>query len=338
MRQPPPAVPPRPAPPGIVPRRRFLRTALAAAPMLAAGCARPEPPYPGRELRVIVHAAPGGLSDTVARYTARGLDDALGVPVICENRVGAMGAVAFAVVRRSAADGYTIGYAPVDLSIIPHMGYTDITPDDFDLLAMHHRAPAVLVVPADAPWRTLGELVTQLRERPDTVALGTSGPASVWQIAGLSFARAVGGRVIYVPFPGSGPAVTALLGNHIHVVVAGVPEVQAVVRAGAVRMLGLMGDVRSPVFPDVPTFRELGLDLHFEAWGGFMVTKGVPDDRRALLEREVLAAFDGEAFRTYCRTAGLDVQALDATAFRAFMRSESTRFARLVREIGLVQA
>lgn len=304
---------------------------------LAASCARTEPPYPGREIRIIVHAAPGGLSDTVARYTARGVNDGLDVPVVCENRVGAMGAVAFAVVRRSPADGYTVGYAPVDLSIIPHMGYTDITSADFDLLAMHHRAPAVLVVSASSPWQTLDDLVTQVRTQPGSVALGTSGPASVWQIAGLSFAQRAGGRFIYVPFPGSGPAVTALLGGHIQAVVAGVPEVQAVVRAGAVRMLGLMGDARSPVFPDVPTFREQGMDMHFEAWGGFMVPRGVSAERRALLAEAIRTAFDAPEFRTYCRTAGLDVHALDAVAFTAFMRSESTRFARLVRETGLVR-
>ena len=303
----------------------------------AAACARPEPSYPGRELRLIVHAAPGGLSDTVARYTARGVSAELGVPVVCENRVGAMGAVAFAVVRRSPADGYTLGYAPVDLSIIPHMGYTDITAADFDLLAMHHRAPAVLVVSADAPWQTLDDLVAQVRTRPGSVALGTSGPASVWQIAGLSFAQQAGGRFIYVPFPGSGPAVTALLGRHIQAVVAGVPEVQAVVRAGAVRMLGLMAEARSPVFPDVPTFSEQGFDMHFEAWGGFMMPKGVPAERRQLVARAIRTAFEAPEFLAYCRTAGLDVHALDGEAFTAFLESESTRFARLVRDTGLVR-
>lgn len=318
-------------------RRVFLQATAGAVAGAASACARPEPPFPGREIRFIVHAAPGGLSDTVARYTARGVSDRLGVPVLCENRVGAMGAVAFSVVRQSTPDGYTVGYAPVDLSIIPHMGYTNIGPGDFDLLAMHHRAPAVLVVSASSPWHTLADLITQVRTQPGSVALGTSGPASVWQIAGLSFAQQAGGRFIYVPFPGSGPAVTALLGHHIHAVVAGVPEVQAVVKAGSVRMLGLMGDARSAVFPDVPTFREQGLDMHFEAWGGFMMPRGVPDERRALVAGAIREAFDAPEFRTYCRTAGLDVHALDAEAFTAFMQRESTRFARLVRETGLVQ-
>ena len=91
---------------------------------------------------------------------------------------------------------------------------------------------------------------------------------------------------------------------------AGVPEVQALVRGGAVRLLGIMGEGPSPVFPDVPTFRDEGLDLLFEAWGGFMMPRGVAAPILARLEQEVLAAFQQDTFATYCRTAGLDVQPL----------------------------
>ena len=117
---------------------------------------------------------------------------------------------------------------------------------------------------------------------------------------------------------------------------AGVPEVQALVRGGAVRLLGIMGDGPSPIFPDVPTFRGEGLDLIFEAWGGFMMPRGVAAPIRAQLEQAVLAAFQQDTFRTYCRTAGLDVQPLPSAEFRMFVDPESARYARLVREFGFV--
>ena len=304
---------------------------------LAAACGREEPPYPGREIRLIVHAAAGGMSDTVARYTARGLNDAFGVPVVTENRVGAMGAVAFSAVRAAAPDGYTVGYTPVEMAVIPNLRYTDIRWQDFDLLARHHRAAAVIGVQASSPWHSLQDLVAAMR-RPEgrRLALGTAGPASVWHLGGVSFARQVGASFIYVPFPGSAPSVTALLGGHTDVVVAGLPELQAVVRGGAVRMLGLMSDVRSDAFPDVPTCREQGVDLIFEAWGGFMVPRGVPAERRTLLAQTILQSFEAEAFRAYCRTSGLDVQVLGPEAFTQFVEAESGRFARIVREEGLV--
>ncbi len=303
--------------------------------MFAAGCVRQERPWPSREVRVIVHAPPGGMSDTVARFTSRGLDERLGVPVLCENRVGAMGAVAFSAVKYAAPDGYLIGYAPVELAVVPHLRYVDLSTGDFDLLARHHRAPAALAVASDSPYTTLAAFLDALRGGA-RIKLGTAGPLSVWHLGALALARHLDRTFVYAPFPGSGPATTALLGGHVDAVMAGVPEVQALVRGGAVRLLGIMGEASSPVFPDVPTFRSAGLDLIFEAWGGFMMPRGVAPETLARLEQDVLAAFELPAFRTYCSTAGLDVQPLDATGFRAFVEQESARYARLVREFGFV--
>jgi len=317
-------------------RRGFLRGGLAAmVAATAAGCARPEGPWPSRELRVIVHAAPGGMSDTVARFTARGLNERLGVPVLCENRVGAMGAVAFSAVKYAAPDGYVIGYAPVELAVVPHLQYVDLSTGDFDLLARHHRAPAALAVASSSPYRTLDAFLDGVRGGA-RVAMGAAGPLSVWHLGTLALGRYIGRPFIFAPFPGSGPATTALLGGHIDAVMAGVPEVQALVRGGAVRLLGIMGGGPSPIFPDVPTFRSQGIDLLFEAWGGFMMPRGVAPPILARLEREILAAFEQPAFVTYCRTAGLDVQPLGSVDFRAFVDEEATRYARLVREFGLV--
>lgn len=320
-----------------VTRRRLLQSAMGAFAVSAGGCRRDEPAFPGREIRVIVHAAAGGMSDTVARYTARGLNESFGVPVICENRVGAMGAVAFSAVREAAPDGYTLGYTPVEMAVIPNLRYTDIRWQDFDLLARHHRAAAVVGVLTSSPWHSLQDLVADMRRTGvRRLALGTAGPASVWHLAGLSLARQVGASFIYVPFPGSAPSVTALLGGHTEVVIAGLPELQAVVRGGVVRMLGLMSDTRSPAFPDVPTCREQGVDLVFEAWGGFMAPRGVPADRRTLLTDAILKAFDAPPFREYCRVSGLDVQVLGPDGFTQFVDAEATRFAKIVREEGLV--
>lgn len=317
-------------------RRGLLQSTLGAFTLSLAGCRRAEPAFPGREIRVIVHAAAGGMSDTVARYTAHGLNEAFNVPVICENRVGAMGAVAFSVVRDAEPDGYTVGYTPVEMAVIPNLRYTDIRWQDFDMLARHHRAAAVVGVPASSPWHSLQDLVAAMRTGTRRLALGTAGPASVWHLGGLSLARHVGGSFIYVPFPGSAPAVTALLGGHTDVIVAGVPELQGVVRGGAVRLIGLMSEARSSAFPDVPTAREQGIDLVFEAWGGFMVPKGVPPERRTMLSDAILEAFDAEPFREYCRTSGLDVNALGPDEFTAFVEAEAKRFARIVEEEGLV--
>ncbi len=285
---------------------------------------------------MIVHAAPGGMSDTVARFTSRGLNERLGVPVLCENRVGAMGAVAFSAVKYAAPDGYVVGYAPVELAVVPHLRYVDLSTDDFDLLARHHRAPAALAVLVRVAVSHVARSSSTRCARGERIRMGSAGPLSVWHLGTLALSRHLGHNFIFAPFPGSGPATTALLGGHVDAVMAGVPEVQALVRGGAVRLLGIMGDTPSPVFPDVPTFRSEGLDLIFEAWGGFMMPKGVASSTLARLEQEILAAFQLAPFLTYCRTAGLDVQPLPSKEFRAFVDAESTRYAQLVREFGFV--
>jgi tripartite-type tricarboxylate transporter receptor subunit TctC len=128
---------------------------LALACSLAVVGCGPEGPYPSRELRLVVQASPGGMSDAISRYVARGLQERLGVPVVAENRVGAAGMLAFSFVSRSRPDGYTFGYAPVELAILPHLGYSRVTIDDFDFLALHTRAPAVVAVRDDAAMSDL---------------------------------------------------------------------------------------------------------------------------------------------------------------------------------------
>ena len=318
-------------------RRRFLHTCVAAVAGAGAACARQEGPWPSRDVRVVVHAAPGGMSDTVARFTARGLNEILQVPVLCENRVGAMGAVAFSAVKHAQPDGYLVGYAPVELAVVPHLRYVDLSLGDFDVLARHHRAPAALAVPTSSPYRTLRDFLDAARSGT-RIAMGAAGPLSVWHLGVLALGRSLGRAFVFAPFPGSGPATTALLGGHVDAVMAGVPEVQALVRGGAVRLLGIMADAPSPVFPEAVTFRSEGLDLIFEAWGGFMMPRGVPRDTLARLEQGILSAFQQQAFLTYCQTAGLDVQPMGSAEFRAFVEAETTRYARLVREFGFVRA
>ena len=300
---------------------------------MAAGCGA-EGPYPSREIRLVVHASPGGISDAVSRHVARGLQDRLGVPVVAENRVGAAGSLALSFVARSEPDGYTIGYAPVDMTIIPHLGYSRVSLDDFDYLALHTRAPAALAVRADAPWRTVAEFVEAGAARP--LNMGTSGSGSIWHLASMALARATGLTLTSVPFPGSGQAVTALLGGHVDAVIAAPFEVDPHVRAGALRVLGVMADEPSPLLPDVPTFPSLGFsDLTIDAWGGFLAPRGVPADRQQTLSAALVEVLRGDEFARFARERGLDVEVITGEAFRAFVRRETDEFGALVKRAGL---
>lgn len=308
---------------------------LAMAALLSlAGCAG-EGVYPDREIRIIVHAAPGGISDSVSRYIARELQEQLGVPVVCENRVGAAGSIALSYVARSEPDGYTVGYAPVEMTIIPHLGFSQVTPDDFDYLILHTRAPACLAVPSTAPWQTLEDFVQAARQSPGRINMATSGTGSIWHLASLALSQQAALQLNYVPFPGSAQAVTALLGGHVDAVVAGPSEVQAHVEAGNLRLLGVMSDERSPIFPDLPTFGEQGYDIEIEAWGGFVAPKGLPPDRQKKLIDAMQTVLQSEDARRFCAERGLEIDLMSGQAFAAFVQEEYRQFSALVKQAGL---
>lgn len=301
---------------------------------LALPACGPEGPYPSREIRLVVHASPGGISDAVSRHVSRGLQERLGVPVVAENRVGAAGSLALSFVARSKPDGYTIGYAPVDMTIIPHLGYSRVSLDDFDYLTLHTRAPGALAVRTDAPWTDVRTFVEAARTRRPS--MGTAGSGSIWHLAGLALSRAIDVPFTYVPFSGSGQAVTALLGGHVDAVVAAPFEVDAHVRAGTVRVLGVMAEASSPLLPDVPTFPALGYpDLAIDAWGGFLAPAGLPADRREHLTGALVDVLKGNDFQRFARERGLEVEVVTGQAFERFVRSEAAEFGTLVKRAGL---
>jgi tripartite-type tricarboxylate transporter receptor subunit TctC len=313
----------------------FLFAWLCVLACSAAACTRQEGPFPSHEIRLVVHASPGGISDGVSRYLGRELQQELRVPVIVENRPGGGGAVAFSYIAAAKADGYTIGYAPVDLAITPHLGYARVSPADFDALVMHTRASAALAVRADAPWKTLEEFVEAARAKRLGINLATAGPGSLWQLGSIELSRRIGTEFNYVPFPGSGPSVTALLGGHVDAVVAGVSEVRNQARAGNLRLLGVMAPVRTPLFPEVPTFRERGYDLVFQAWGGLMLPRGTPIERRDRLAQALLKVIQGDVFQRFCSDAGLEVATKGPDEFSQFLAGEYKGFGPIVKTAGL---
>ena len=168
----------------------YLGISIISAIGLLAACRKAEEPYPSRELMLIVQASPGGISDTVSRVMASLLERDLGVPVVCENKPGASGALAFSYVVRRAPDGYSLGHAPVEVSIVRTLGYADVGPDNMGLICLVAKTPAALVVRNDAPWSTFEEFVADARATPGGLILGHSGTGSIWHFNALLMEKA----------------------------------------------------------------------------------------------------------------------------------------------------
>jgi tripartite-type tricarboxylate transporter receptor subunit TctC len=308
-----------------------LTAALAAAGLTLTACSGGDggdADFPSDDLTLIVQADAGGGSDLTSRALATELEPVLGQSIVVENRPGASGSTAMQYVADQDADGYTIGFVPVEIAMLGHEGF-DVDPADYDFLGQIMLAPGVLVVPADSPYDTLEEFVAAAQDAPLSVA--NSGAGSIWEVAALGLAEDTGAQINPVPFDGGAPAIAAAIGGQVDGAVGGAGEVSAAAAEGQVKPLVVFPDARHPDLPDVPTAAEAGFeDLEFGGWGGIYAPAGLPDDVRSTLESAIAEASTSDGFVDTVTKAGNLVVNKSADEFTAFVDAEYERFGTLL--------
>ncbi len=290
------------------------------------GCNNPERPFPAREIKLIVQASPGGTSDTVSRVMGRLAEAELGVPVVCENRPGASGALAFSFVARRPADGYTIGHAPVEIAIVRSLGYANIGPSDVSLICLVSKTAPALVVQSGSPWHTFADFIADAQQEAGRIVMANSGIGSIWHFNILLMERETGVRFTHLPYGGSTPALVSVIGRHADAAVAGVGEVLPQVQAGQLRALAVFDSSRSSVLAEVPTTHELGYAIGAPAWSGFFGPYGIAEDRVAMLAEAFRTAFGTEEWAQLCRERGMEARYLDKHDFADFAMQQQRFF------------
>jgi len=255
------------------------------------------------------------------------------VPVVCENKPGAAGALAFSFVTRKPPDGYTIGHGPVEIAMVRTLGFADVGPDDMDLLCLVSKTQPALAVHVDAPWRSFEEFVTGVRQKPAYYVIANSGTGSIWHVNSLLLERETGLQFIHCPFGGSTGALTALLGQHVDAAVAGVGEMAPHVEAGRMRALAVFDKRRSTLYPDVPAVSELGYDFGANAWSGFYAPKGLPAGRSEKLIASIKEAAGTETFVRLCAERGMEPSYLGPREFRRFADEQAAFFAAAIPDL-----
>jgi tripartite-type tricarboxylate transporter receptor subunit TctC len=283
--------------------------------------------YPKRDVTMIVQAAAGGTSDLVARTMAKEMEKVLQVHIVVENRPGASGSIALTYVAGRPADGYTLGYVPVEIAMLKYRGF-DITPDRFTLLGQVLTVPAVVVVKPDSPYKTLKDLIAAAKS--GTVTLATAGAGSIWDVSGQLLGRRTGVSFKAVPFDGGAPSVAAVLSGQVNTAVVGASEAAAAVKDGRLRALAVFDVKRNDQIPHVPTGAEAGVDITIGGWGGIAAQVGLPAEIRSKLVGAVKQAAESESYRITLTKAGAIPVYVGPDEFTAFAQSEHKRFGALM--------
>jgi len=292
--------------------------------------------YPDKPITLIVPYTPGGVTDALARSIAKSLSERIKQPVIVENRAGAGANIGASVVAKADPDGYTLlmGSAAthaINASLYKKLDYDHLK--DFAPIMLVAEVPNILVVHPSVPVKTVRELITYAKARPGELNFGSSGSGGTIHLSGELFKSMAGVQMTHIPYKGSAPAVTDLLGGQTQLMFDS--SVVQYVKAGKLRALGVTSAKRSSVLPDVPTIAEAGLPgYEATAWFGILAPTSTPEPVITKLSVELNAVLRDPNVAKWMQTQGFEVAGGSPADFTAHIKKETVKWARVVKDSG----
>lgn len=293
---------------------------------------------PTKPLRMIVPYPAGGTSDAIARLIAPGLGEALGQPVIVENKTGGGGVTGTEAILRSTADGHTFGmvassYAS-SVHLVSGLPYDPIA--DAQPLTMVTRVGVALVTNPAFPAKTMQDLLTMAREKPGTLAYGSAGNGLSGHFAGEAMKLSANVDMVHVPYRGGAPGLNDVIAGQIPMMFNVISSVMSSVEGGKVRPLVVTSAARSPLMPDVPTMAEAGVEnVEIYEWYGLVAPAGIPPEATARLHAELEKVLKDEAFTGRMSKQGIEVVTNTPDEFTTFIKSEIERFGQLIKSANI---
>ena len=294
--------------------------------------------YPSKPIRLILPFPPGGPTDIVARPLAVLLGDRLKEQIIIENKGGAGGSIGADLVAKSAPDGYTLFMGTVGTNAINGSLYKQLPYDmtrDFTPIALVATAPVVIVVNSSDRIKTLAELIAEARSKPDTIAYGTAGNGTPGHLTAALFESTTQIKLKHIPYKGSAPAVTDLIGNQIPLVFDPIQSVLPHITSGKLRALAVTSKARSPLLPNVPTVAELGYpQFESTAWWALFGPAKLPDAITKKLRVDTEKVAQSAVFKERLGNLGVQPNTDFKESLANFQTSEIAKWARVVRDSG----
>ncbi|MDB5797178.1 MAG: tripartite tricarboxylate transporter substrate binding protein [Paucimonas sp.] len=310
----------------------LLATAFAGASLQAQ--AQPQT-YPNQPIRIVVPYAPGGFNDTIARVVGRKLQESMGQPVLADNRPGGGTILGLSLVAKAPPDGYTLGVVGFptvsNQFLVKKLPYD--TAKDFTPVILGGYSPNLLVVKADSPIKSLKDFVAAAQARPGKMNYATAGNGTSNHLTMEYFKSIANIELTQVPYKGSAPMITDLIGGQVDIMFDNAPHVMPHVKGGRLRALAITSEKRSPLLPDVPTVAELGYPgFNVAVWYGFAAPAGTPPDIVQKLNREINKALQAEDVKKSFVEAGVEIMGGSTQQFDAFFKSESARWGSVIQK------
>ena len=325
-------------------RRRSAVAALIAVAAIAAphANAASAPNYPDRPIRLIVGFPPGGATDILARILSQHMPESIGQPVVVDNRGGASGTIAAAMVAKAQPDGYTIMMVPSGPYTISASTYTNLPYDavrDFTGVSLLAWVTNVIVVPQASPVKTLQDIIRMAKEKPGSVTFSSSGSGSLHHLAGEVLKRQTSTEMIHVPFKGGGPALTALAGNEVTFGYTSMPSAMPLINAKRVRPIAVTSEKRMAALPSTPTMIEAGVPppagLDIREWYGVIAPAATPPAIVNKLNAEMVKAFKRPDVQTRLVDMGADYVGSSPQALSKQLANDVRTWAKWVKEAGV---
>ena len=315
--------------------RRNILSALAAVG-LATGLGTPAQAFPDKSVSYIIPFGPGGESDITARMQQPYFKKLFNEDLVISYKPGGGGAVGWAQLNGMRGDGHTImGVNLPHIVVKPRQKKVGFETRDLTVVYMFHYTPDAVVVTADSPFKSLGDLIKFAKENPKKLTFSGSGKGTANHLAQVQLDKLAGIKTTYVPFKGTGAAVTALLGKQVKAE-WGYTTVGAK-QGSKVRMLAVAMETRHPAFPDVPTFKELGFDLIGGAYRGIAVPKSTPDDVRNQLSGMIGKINADAGFQKQMIDAGFALLDAGYAEMDAFMAEKTKLYVDLAKSSGMIK-
>lgn len=295
------------------------------------------PAYPAKPIRMIIALAPGGGVDTTGRFIAQKLNEAWGQPVVADNRPGAGGSIAAETVARAAPDGHTMLMTSAQITITPSLMKLSYDPlKDLLPVTMAVVSPGVLVVHPSLPVKNVKELIAFAKARPGELFFSSSGQGSAQHLSMELFMQMTGLKMTHVPYKGTAPSITDVVGGRIALTVASVISTRPMFTTGKLRALAVVGPKRTPALPEYPTVAESGVPgFGVENWYALFLPGGTSREIAVKIQQAVTRMLNEPAASKLLLGQGLDAVGNSQEAFAKLYAGEIATWAKVVQRVGL---